>query len=378
MNDFSTETLVVHCGGDDHPAKGLVPPLYPATTYERAGDGSYPGNYVYSRMDSPAYAKPEDLLRSLEGGSDALLFSSGMAAGSALLQALRTGERIVAPRSMYWGFRGWIQRFAEDFGIDLAFYANDDIDDLKSRLAEKPARLLLIETPANPTWEITDIALASEIAHRHGTLVAVDSTVASPVLSQPLRLGADIVLHSATKYLNGHSDVIAGTLVTRENTSYWERVRAARTSGGAILGAFEAWLLMRGMRTLFLRVRTASANALTIAQTLAGHPAVSHVLYPGLPSHPGYDAAKRQMHGGFGGMLSVRFKGGGDMARSVAAKLRVFRRATSLGSVESLVEHRASIEGEGSLCPDDWLRFSIGIEPVSDLLNDLRQAIESP
>jgi cystathionine gamma-synthase len=376
MNDFSTETLVIH-GCDDHPSQGLVPPLYPATTYERAGDGSYPGHYVYSRMDSPAYVQPEHLLLKLEGGSDALLFSSGMAAGSALLQALRTGDRIVAPRSMYWGLRGWIKRFTEDFGIDLAFYANTDMDDLEARLGEKPPRLLLIETPANPTWEMTDIALASEIAHRHGALVAVDSTAASPVLSQPLQLGADIVLHSATKYLNGHSDLIAGALVTREKIPYWERVRAARTNGGAILGAFEAWLLLRGMRTLFLRVRTASANALTIAETLTGHSEVSQVLYPGLPSHPGHGIAKRQMRGGFGGMLSVRFGKGGEKARSVAAKLRVFKRATSLGSVESLVEHRASIEGSDTLCPDDLLRFSIGIEPVSDLLNDLEQAIES-
>jgi cystathionine gamma-synthase len=377
MNDFSSETLAVHGGGGDHPSHGLVPPLYPATTYERAGDGSYPGRYVYSRMDSPAYAQPESLLRSLEGGVDALLFSSGMAAGSALLQALRTGDRILAPRSMYWGLRGWLKRFTEDFGIDLAFYVNDDLNDLETRLAEKPAKLLLIETPANPMWEITDIARASELAHRHGTLVAVDSTAASPVLSQPLRSGADIVLHSATKYLNGHSDVIAGALVAREKTPYWERVRAARTNGGAILGAFEAWLLLRGMRTLFLRVRTASASALSIAEALARHPEVSQVLYPGLENHSGHDVAKKQMHGGFGGMLSVRFKKGGEKARSVAAKLRVFQRATSLGSVESLVEHRASIEGPDTLCPDDLLRLSIGIEPVGDLLNDLAQAIES-
>jgi cystathionine gamma-synthase len=377
MNKASVETLVIHSGGIDRPSNALVPPIHPATTFERAADGSYPGNYAYSRMDSPAFEKPEQLLRSLESGSDALLFSSGMAAGSALLQALHAGERVVAPRSMYWGFRNWIKRFTADFGIELAFYANDDMDALEALFREKPANLLLIETPANPTWEITDIAAASSVAHQHGALVAVDSTVASPVLSQPLSLGADIVLHSATKYLNGHSDVIAGVLVTRENTPYWEHIRAARANGGAVLGAFESWLLLRGMRTLFMRVRAASENALAIARTLVNHPEVSHVLYPGLPSHPRHDVAKKQMSGSFGGMLSVRFRKGGEKARTVAAKLQVFRRATSLGAVESLVEHRASIEGEGTLCPDDLLRFSVGIEPLDDLLNDLQQAIGS-
>ena len=300
-----------------------------------------------------------------------------MAAGSALLQALHTGDRVIAPRSMYWGFRNWIRRFTADFGIDLAFYANDDLDALETLFRERPANLLLIETPANPTWEITDIAAASGIAHRHGAFVAVDSTVASPVLSQPLSLGADIVLHSATKYLNGHSDVIAGVLVTRENTPYWERIRAARTNGGAVPGAFESWLLLRGMRTLFVRVRVSSDNALAIAKALESHAEVSCVLYPGLPSHPRHEAARKQMRGGFGGMLSVRFRKGGEKARAVAANLRVFKRATSLGAVESLVEHRASIKGEGSLCPDDLLRFSVGIEALDDLLNDLYQAIGS-
>jgi len=377
MNEVSAETLAVHSGGIDRPSNALVPPIHPATTFERAGDGSYPGNYVYSRMDSPAFERPEQLVCTLESGSDALLFSSGMAAGSALLQALHTGDRVIAPRSMYWGFRNWIKQFTADFGIELALYANDDMDALEALFREKPANLLLIETPANPSWEITDIAAASSIAHRHGAFVAVDSTVASPVLSQPLSLGADVVLHSATKYLNGHSDVIAGVLVTRENTSYWERIRAVRTNGGAVLGAFESWLLLRGMRTLFVRVRTSSGNALAIARALADRPEVSHVLYPGLPDHPRHEVAKKQMRGGFGGMLSVRFREGGEKARAVAAKLRIFRRATSLGAVESLVEHRASIEGEGTLCPDDLLRFSVGIEPLDDLLDDLHRAIDA-
>ncbi|MDR3299219.1 MAG: PLP-dependent aspartate aminotransferase family protein [Candidatus Accumulibacter sp.] len=375
--EISTETQAVHSGHTDVPSRDVVPPIYPATTFERAGDGSYPGHHMYARISSPAYEQAESLLRTLENGYEALLFSSGMAAGSALLQALQTGDRILAPQFMYWGFRGWIKRFAEDWGLGLGFYENPRLDDLEKQLCERPTKLLLIETPANPTWELTDIRAASELAHRHGALVAVDSTAASPVLSQPLSLGADVVLHSATKYLNGHSDVIAGVLVTRADNAFWQRVRSARTNGGAIPGAFEAWLLMRGMRTLFVRVRTASANALTIAQALQKHPEVSRVLYPGLPDHAGHAIAQKQMKGGFGGMLSVRFAGGQAKAQAVAARLRVFKQATSLGSVESLVEHRASVEGAGTFCPDDLLRFSIGIEPVDDLLADLYQAIES-
>jgi cystathionine gamma-synthase len=237
-----------------------------------------------------------------------------------------------------------------------------------------------VETPANPTWEVTDIRAAAALAQRHGASMVVDSTVATPVLCQPLALGADIVMHSATKYLNGHSDVVAGALVTREDTALWQRIRTMRAMGGAVLGPFEAWLLLRGMRTLHLRVRTASASTLQIATALEAHPAVAQVLYPGLPSHAGHAIAASQMSGGFGGMLSIRVKageaGGEAAAREVAARVQVFKRATSLGSVESLIEHRASVEGPDTLCPDDLLRLSIGIEPVADLLADLQQALQ--
>ena len=372
----SVETLTVHgLGRVAEPYRDIVPPIHLASTFERAADGSYPGGRVYARDASPAYLEAEEVLRQLEGGAQALLLASGHAAASAVLQALDAGDRVVAPHAMYWGLRKWLLELAEHGHIQLAFYDNTDLDDMRRQLAAAPTRLLWLETPANPTWEVTDIEAASALAREHGALTLVDSTVPTPVLCQPLKLGADLVLHSATKYLNGHSDVVAGALVTREDSPLWQRIRMMRALGGAVLGPFEAWLLLRGMRTLHLRVRAASASALRIATELEAHPAVAQVLYPGLASHPGHAIAARQMSGGFGGMLSIRVKGGEAAAREVAARVQVFKRATSLGSVESLIEHRASVEGPGTRCPDDLLRISVGIEPVDDLLADLRQAL---
>jgi cystathionine gamma-synthase len=372
----SLETLTVHgLGQIAEPYRDLVPPIHLATTFERSGDGSYPGGRVYSRDASPAYDQAEEVLRQLEGGAQALLFSSGMAAATAILQALEPGVRILVPRAMYWAFRKWLIGFTSNWHIELAFYDNADLADLEQQLTVTPTDLLWIETPANPTWDITDIRLAAELAHRHGATVVVDSTVSTPVLTRPLELGADLVLHSATKYLNGHSDVVAGVLVTKADNAFWQRIRTVRALGGAVLGPFEAWLLLRGMRTLHLRVRTASASALRIAESLTLHDEISEVLYPGLTLHQGHRIAAVQMQGGFGGMLSIQLKQGEDKARDVAARLQVFKRATSLGAVESLVEHRASVEGPGTQCPSDLLRLSIGIEPVADLLADLEQAL---
>ena len=372
----SLETLTVHgLGRVAEPYRDIVPPIHLASTFERGEDGGYPGGRMYSRDGSPAYIEVEEVLRQLEGGTQALVFASGHAAASAVLQALQAGDRVVAPRAMYWGLRKWLLDLAEHGYIELAFYDNVDLADLDRQLAAAPTRLLWIETPANPTWEVTDLRAAIALAQKHGAHTLVDSTVATPVLSQPLALGADIVMHSATKYLNGHSDVVAGALITREDSALWQRVRSMRNLGGAVLGPFEAWLLLRGMRTLHLRVRAACANALQLAGALEQHPAVAQVLYPGLPSHPGHAIAAAQMSGGFGGMLSIRVRAGEDAAREVAARVRVFKRATSLGSVESLIEHRASVEGPTSRCPPDLLRLSVGIEPVADLLEDLQQAL---
>ena len=373
---FSGETLAAQgIGKVTVPFAEVVPPIHVSTTYARGEDGGYPGGRVYSRDQNPTYDAPEQLLASLEGGAEALLFASGMAASAAVLQALNPGDRVVAPRSMYWAWRSLLREFSTQWGVQLDWYDNGTPGSLERVLGEASTRLLWIETPANPTWEITDLAAAAQAARAQGTVVAVDSTCATPVLCQPLVLGADLVMHSATKYLNGHSDVIAGALVTRERNPFWARIRRARSLGGAVLGPFEAWLLLRGMRTLFIRVRAASANALALARYLETHSAIVAVSYPGLPSHPGHQIAARQMHGGFGGMLSVRVAGGEAAAVAVANRLQVFKQATSLGSTESLVEHRASVEGPDTLCPRDLLRLSVGIEAIDDLIADFEQAL---
>lgn len=376
MSPIHPETLVAHGGsGVAEPYRDIVQPIHLATTFERAADGSYPGGRLYARDQSPAYDGAEKLLAELEGGAQALLFASGMAAATAVLHALKPGDRLVAARSTYWAWRNWLRDFTSQWGIELALYTNSDLHELESQLDAAPTQLLWIETPANPTWEITDIVAAAALAKASGAKVVVDSTIATPVFTRPIELGADIVLHSATKYLNGHSDVVAGALITRDTDDFWLRIRKARNLGGAVLGPFEAWLLQRGLRTLFLRVRTAAGNAEKIANFLDAHPAVVEVLYPGLPGNAGHEVAARQMQGGFGAMLSVRIAGGESRARAVAGRLKLFRQATSLGAVESLVEHRASVEGAGTLVPDDLLRLSIGIEYADDLIADLMQAL---
>lgn len=371
------ETLAAHGGQEvNGPWHDIVEPVHLASTFARAADGTYPGGRVYARDQSPAYDAVERLMTALEGGQEALLFASGMAASTAVLQALQPGERILAPRACYWAWRNWLIDYCAHWGIDLAFYINDDLADLEQQLSAARTSLLWIETPANPTWEITDIHAAATMARQAGARVVVDSTVATPAFTRPLDLGADLVLHSASKYLNGHSDVVAGILVTRSKDEFWQRVRRGRALGGATLGPFEAWLLNRGLRTLFLRVRAAASNAAQLADFLVGHRRVSRVLYPGEPSHRGHLVARRQMTGGFGAMLSIRLADGEAAARVVAGRLRVFRQATSLGAVESLVEHRASVEGPESLCPPDLLRLSVGVESIDDLLADMRQALE--
>jgi cystathionine gamma-synthase len=370
------ETLAAQgLGRVAEPYRDLAPPVYVSTTYERGADGALPGGRGYSRADNPSYDQVEALLAALEGASAALLFASGQAAAAAVFQALEPGACVLAPRSMYWGLRKWLLEFAAPWGLGVELYENASLDDLAARARQRRPRLLWIETPANPTWEITDIAAASAIGREVGAIIAVDSTVATPLLTRPLDLGADIVMHSATKYLNGHTDVIAGALATARDDELWQRVRYVRGGGGAVLGPFEAWLLLRGMRTLHLRVAAACANAQAIAEHLRGQPQLSHVLYPGLATHPGHAVAARQMRGGFGGMMSLRFTGGEAAAKSFCARLRVFKRATSLGSVESLAEHRASVEGPGTICPADLVRLSIGVEHVADLLGDVEQAL---
>lgn len=354
----------------------VVPQVDASTTFAR--DENYElisPDHSYGRDQNPSYEVAESMLNRLEGGSGALLFSSGMAAAATVIQGLKPGDHIVAPKVMYWGLRNWMESFCGKWGIELDQFDSSDPDDLADKVQAGRTALVWIETPCNPTWDIIDIETAAAVAHGAGARLAVDSTVATPVHTKPIDFGADIVMHSATKYLNGHGDVVAGALVTADQDAFWDELRHIRAEVGAIPGSFEAWLLQRGMRTLFLRVRNASRAALEIASHFEGHPGLETVLYPGLESHPGHEIAKKQMHDGFGGMLSICVNGGEREALEFVKKLNVFIRATSLGGIESLVEHRYSIEGPSSPIPRNLVRLSIGAESVEDLVADLDQAL---
>ena len=369
-------------GWVDGTTRAIAPPIHTSTTFIRDPDNQYRSGRIYARDQNPTFDQAEAVVTTLEGGHASLLFASGMAAATAVFQALAPGDHVLAPKVMYWSLRNWLMTFATQWGLRVEFVDMTDADAVRRAVQPGRTRLVWIETPANPLWSITDIAETCEIAHAAGAMAAVDSTVATPVLTRPLELGADIVMHAATKYLNGHSDVIAGTLTTREDSAMWLRIRSIRAQLGGVLGPFEAWLLTRGMRTLFPRVRTACASAQLIAEHLALHPRILEVLYPGLPSFPGHATAAKQMHGGFGGMLSIRVRGGGSASASgesaaiaTAAHVDLWKRATSLGGVESLVEHRASVEGAGTPAPSDLLRLSVGIEDAGDLIADLESAL---
>ena len=377
VKDLSPETLNAQALHYIEAMTGAVSPaIHPSSTFVR--DENYQlinARYSYGRAENPGYVVAEKVLAELEGGRSALLFSSGTAAAMAVVQALKPGDHIVAPKIMYWGLRNWLIKFCDKWGLGLDLFDAADPDALASTVEKGKTKLAWIETPCNPSWDIIDITAAADIAHQAGARLAVDSTAATPVLTQPIKYGADIVVHSATKYLNGHCDIIAGAIVTAKEDEFWERICELRTDNGAILGSFEAFLLQRGMRTLFLRIRKACESAMTLAEYFDGHANVEAVIYPGLPSHQGHEIAKRQMDGGFGGMLCIQVKGSPDDALTVVKRCKVFTRATSFGGVESLIEHRYSIEGEGSPVPKDWLRLSIGIESVDDLIADLEQAL---
>ena len=374
---LSPETQVAQALGEIDPVTGaLAPSISLSTNFEQAADGSYHQGRVYSRADNPTYEQAERMLAMLEGANGCILFASGMAAAIAVFQSLVPGDHVVVARMLYWGVRKWLAEFGMTWGLDVEFVDTADLDAVKAALRPGTTRLVWVETPANPTWDVCDLGAICALAHAAGARVAVDNTVPTPVLTRPIALGADIVVHSATKYLNGHSDVLAGAVLSARNDPFWQRIRSWRRTAGAVPGPVEAWLLVRGMRTLFLRVRRASDSALAVARHFEAHPALRAVLYPGLPSHPGHAIAARQMTGGFGGMLSIRVAGGAERARAVLAAVEVFKRATSLGGVESLIEHRSSMEGPSSPVPDDLLRLSIGIEAPEDLIADLEAALE--
>ncbi|HEU5169575.1 MAG TPA: PLP-dependent transferase [Gemmatimonadales bacterium] len=370
------ETLTVHAGHRPDAATGAVsPPIHLSTTFERAADGSFPGGYVYIRDANPNRRMLEECLAALEGGAAAAAFASGMAATHAILQALSPGDHLVVPDDAYYGTPKLLREIFERWG--LAFAAADLTDPAAVEAALRPTtRLIWIETPSNPRLRLTDIARVADIAHRAGARVACDNTWATPALTRPLALGADLVMHSTTKYLGGHSDVQGGAVIAREDDDFFRRVRLAQTLVGGVPSPFDSWLVLRGAGSLACRMRAHCDHAAAVARFLAGHAAVATVHYPGLPTHPGHAVASQQM-AAFGGMLSFEVPGGRPAAMALAARLRLITRATSLGGTESLIEHRASVEGPQTRAPEGLLRMSVGLEHPDDLIADLDQALRA-
>ena len=368
------ETRVVHAGHRIDPATGSVaPPIYLSTTFARDADGAPLGGHTYIRESNPAQEQLEEALAPLESGEAALVFASGMAAGVAVLQALPPGSHALFPDDAYYGFRIAAEEFFPNWGIRSDFVAMDDLGALAAAVRPE-TRLIWLETPSNPLLKVVDLAGAAGIARRAGALTVVDNTFATPVLQRPLELGIDVVLHSTTKYFGGHSDAQGGALVFARRGEAYDCIAHQRHILGAVASPFNCWLVLRGVRTLACRVAAQSGGALEVARALAGCPAVSAVHYPGLPSHPGHEIARRQMSA-FGAMLSFQTAGGREAALAAVGKARLFTRATSLGGVESLIEHRATSEGPESRTPQDLIRLSIGLEHPDDLIADLRQAL---
>ena len=368
------ETRLAQAGGVPDPETGaLIPPIHLSTTYERGADGVYPRGFVYSRLANPTRLRFETTLAALEGGAACAAFASGMAAATAVLQALRPGDHLLLPDDVYYGVRRLVETVFAEWGLAWSEVDMTDPDAVAAALRPE-TRLVWTETPSNPMLKITDLRAVAERAHAAGARLLVDGTWMTPFLQRPFEHEADLVLHSVTKYLGGHSDVLGGAVVFRAEDAFSERVRALQTSAGAVMDPFSAWLALRGMRTLAARLRMQCDTARRLAAFLQTHPAVARVHHPSLPEHPGHAVARRQMDDD-GAMLSIEVRGGLDEALGVAARVKVFTRATSLGGVESLIEHRASIEAPPSRTPASLLRLSIGLEHPDDLLADLSQAL---
>lgn len=370
------ETLCVHAGHAPDPATGAVaPPIHLSTTFERDPDGEYRRGFKYARDLNPNRQALETALAAIEGGAAALAFASGQAATTAVFQALRPGDHVLLPASVYYGTPRLAQEVFGPWGLDVTIVDMRDVEAVRAAL--RPAtRLAWLETPSNPLLSITDIARVASVVHEAGAHVVVDNTWATPVGQRPLELGADLVMHATTKYLGGHSDVMGGALITRADDEFFGRLRLIQQAGGAVASPFDSWLVGRGLRTLPWRVRAQSANAEAVARFLSEHPRVRAVHYPGLPSHPGHDVVARQMLLP-GGMASFEVHGGREEASAVVARLELFTRATSLGGTESLIEHRASVEGPTSTTPPGLLRMSIGLEHPDDLVADLGRALRA-
>lgn len=367
------ETIAIHAGNHtDESSKAVVQPIVMATTFERAEDGSFPGGHIYSRASNPNRASLENVLAQLEGGEDAAAFSSGNAAGMSVFQSLQPGSHIIAPDDMYHGLRNQLKQLFAGV-LEFDFIDVNDSEVLKTHIKAN-TKLIWLETPSNPLLKVTDIKAVVTIAAAHDIKVVCDNTFATPLCQQPLALGADMVMHSTTKYFGGHSDLMGGALVTSKKDDWWEKIRAVQTMGGAVPSPMDCYYLTRSIKTLPYRVRGHVKNAQLLADFLDNHDKVAQVLYPGLQSHPQYSIAKEQMTG-FGAVLSFLLKDGEAEARRVINALKLFTRATSLGGVESLIEHRASVEGPDTKTPFNLLRVSVGLEHIDDLIADMEQAL---
>ncbi len=367
------ETIAIHAGNHaDKTTGAAIQPIVMSTTFERNADGGYDSGYIYSRAANPNRTALENVLAQLEGGADATSFSSGNAAGMAVFQSLKPGTHIIAPDDMYHGLRNQLKNL---FAGILEFDFIDINDEAILKAYIKPnTGLIWIETPSNPLLKITDIKMVVAIAKQHNIKVVCDNTFATPICQQPLALGADLVMHSTTKYFGGHSDLMGGALITAEKNDWWLKIRQVQEMGGAIPSPMDCYFLTRSIKTLPYRVRGHVHNAQLFAEYLVKHPNVEQVMYPGLPSHPQYEIAKSQMTG-FGGVLSFTIKGGEAEAKRVVNSVKIFTQATSLGGVESLIEHRASVEGPDTKTPFNLLRVSVGLEHIDDLISDIAQAL---
>ena len=368
------ETKAVHAGRYVDSATGAVtPPIYLSSTFERQPDGGYPTGFEYSRDGNPNRNALEQCVSALEDGQEAAAFSSGSVATMTIFQALSQGDHVIAPDDLYFVIRQLLRDTFVPWGLEVSFVDMTDVSQTR-KAVRRNTRLVLAETPSNPQIKVTDIRKTSEIAHDAGAYFVCDNTMATPVLQRPLDLGADLVVHATTKYLSGHDDVTGGIIVAKQGIELFQKIRKLQKVGGAIPSPFECWLTLRGINTLPYRMRAHCDNALKVAEFLNNHPAIKKVLYPGLSNDAGHSTASQQMSL-FGGMMSVLVNGGRDNAVGIAAKVRIFTRATSFGGPHSLIEHRASIEGPGTKTPDNLLRLAIGIENVDDLIADLAQAL---
>ncbi len=371
---MNIETIAIHAGNKiDETSKAVVQPITLSTTFERGFDGGFPSGFQYTRAANPNRQSLESVICGLENGAEACAFSSGNAAGAAVFQALEPGSHVIVPTDMYHGLKALINEVYANRILDISFADLSDIKAVKAAVKPHTTKLIWIETPSNPLLKISDITSICEIAEDNGAVVCCDNTFATPIFQRPLELGADLVMHSSTKYFGGHSDVLGGALVCKEKNELWERIKNIQTLAGAVPSPFDCYMAVRGIKTLPYRMKGHANNARKIAEYLENHPQVEKVFYPGLPSHQDYNVAKSQMCG-FSGMLSFTLKQGEHAAIKFANSLKLIIRATSLGGVESLIEHRASVEGPDTKTPFNLLRFSVGLESADDLIEDLEQA----